>query len=307
MLDNRIRFRHLQGFLAVAQHRRVGRAADALSITQPALSKTLRELEVTLGSQLFRRDKKGMRLTRSGEVFLQHAAASVASLRHGVESIRIAASNGDHGVVAGALPNVASGLMPLVVGRFKGRSPQCIVRVLTGENASLLSLLRLGELDFVVGRLAQPEHMVGLMFEHLYLEPLVFVVRPKHRLLKARRFKPSMVCDYPCLLPPSGTIIRDELDRFLIAEGMPRPKNVVETLSIAFGRGYTSNSDAVWFVPRGVAEPELASRTLVELPIAGMRGPVGITTKEGANLSAPGAAMVAVLRAVVQELHGCRE
>jgi LysR family pca operon transcriptional activator len=306
MLDNRIRFRHLQGFLAVAHHRRVRSAADALSITQPALSKTLRELEATLGSQLFRRDKKGMLLTRSGEVFLQHAAASVAALRHGVDSIRTA-SSGDQGVVAGALPNVASGLMPLVVARFKQRAPHCMVRVLTGENASLLSLLRLGELDFVVGRLAQPEHMVGLMFEHLYWELLVFVVRPKHPLLKVRRFKPSMACDYPWLLPPSGTIIRDELDRFLIAEGMPRPKNVVETLSIAFGRGYTSSSDAVWFVPRGVAEPELASRTLVELPIAGMRGPVGITTKEASSLPAPGAAMLEILRNTVQELHGPKE
>jgi LysR family pca operon transcriptional activator len=138
MPDNRTRFRHLQGFLAVAQHRRVRMAADALSITQPALSKTLRELEVTLGAQLFQRDKKGMILTRSGEVFLQHAAESVASLRRGVDSIRMAVSKGGYGVVAGALPNVATELMPLVVSRFKQHAPETIVRVLTGENAILL-------------------------------------------------------------------------------------------------------------------------------------------------------------------------
>jgi LysR family pca operon transcriptional activator len=174
---------------------------------------------------------------------------------------------------------------------------------LTGENATLLHLLRLGELDFVVGRLAQPEHMVGLRFEHLYSEPLVFVVQPKHPLLKVRRLKPSMICEHPCLFPLSGTIIRDELDRFLVAQAVPRPRNIVETLSIAFGRSYARRTDAVWFTPRGVAEPELSSRTLVELPIAGMQGPVGITTKEAAILSAASGAMIEGVREVTQRLH----
>jgi len=215
----------------------------------------------------------------------------------------MAAAKGGYGVAAGALPNVATQLMPLVVRYFKQHAPEAMVRVVTGENATLLHLLRLGELDFVVGRLAQPEHMVGLAFEHIYSEPLVFVVRAKHPLLKARRFKASMIGDYPCLFPQNGTVIRDELDRSLIAEGMPRPKNIVETLSIAFGRSYTSSSDAVWFIPRGVAEAELASRTLVELPMAGMQGPVGITTKEASSLSAAGSTMIGVVREVAQALH----
>jgi LysR family transcriptional regulator, pca operon transcriptional activator len=244
-----------------------------------------------------------MVLARSGEVFLQHAAASVASLRQGVDNVRMTASKGGKGVVAGALANVATRLMPLAVDRLKRRAPDTVVRVLTGENATLLHVLRLGELDFVVGRLAQPEHMVGLRFEHLYSEPLIFVVRPKHPLLKVRRLKPSMICEHPCIFPLSGTIIRDELDRFLVAQAVPRPKNLVETLSIAFGRSYTSRTDAVWFTPRGVAEPVLSSQTLVELPIAGMQGPVGITTKEATSLSAGRVAMIEGVREVAQRLH----
>jgi LysR family pca operon transcriptional activator len=112
-----------------------------------------------------------------------------------------------------------------------------------------------------------------------------------------------MISEYPCLFPQNGTIIRDELDRFLIAEGVQRPKNIVESLSIAFGRSYTRKSDAVWFIPRGVAEAELASRTLVELPIAGMKGPVGITTKDATGLSEVGSVMIGVVREVAQALH----
>jgi len=59
----------------------------------------------------------------------------------------------------------------------------------------------------------------------------------------------------------------------------------------------------VWFIPRGVAEAELASRTLVELPMAGMQGPVGITTKEASSLSAAGSTMIGVVREVAQALH----
>lgn len=304
MLDNRIRFRHLQSFLAIAQHRSVRVAADALSITQPALSKSLRELEEALGARLFDRDKKGMLLTRPGELFLQHAAASVASLRHGVGSVRIATTTGGLAVAIGVLPNAAARVMPLAVDRFKRDAPETTVRIVTSENATLLDLLRLGELDFVLGRLAQPEHMVGLTFEQLYSESLVFVVRPTHPLTRARRFKLSMIGEYPCLLPHHGTIIRDELDRFLIAKGVPRPKNIVETMSIAFGRTYTRESEAVWFTPRGVVEEELAGGSLVELPAGAMQGPVGITAKEDVTPTSATLLMLEAVRNVADALRG---
>lgn len=302
MIDNRIRLRHLQCFLAIAQHRSVGRAAEAISITQPALSKTLHELEGELGVRLFERTAAGMLLTRFGEVFVRHAVESVSSLRRGVESIRFARDNSSMEVSIGALPTVTAAVMPHAVRRFKQDFADITVRVVNGEHAPLLDLLRGGELDFVVGRLAQPENMIGLSFEELYVEPLMIVVRHSHPLAKYRRFKLPMVADYPCVLPYRGTTIRHEIDRYLLARGVPKLNDVVETGSPTFGHTYTRERNAVWFVAAGIVSAELRRRTLVELPVDTrlMQGSIGITTKVEGGRTSSAEAMIDAVRHAAQ-------
>lgn len=304
MTDIRFRFRHLQCFLTIAQLRSVGAAADALSITQPALSKTLRELEESLGAKLFTRDKKGMLLTPAGQTFLQHAAASVASMREGVQSVRRSQVAVGLEVRIGALPNVASSLIPKAVERFKRSSATTIVRVLTGDNARLLDQLRIGELELVVGRLAQPEYMVGLAFEHLFSEPLSAVVRRNHPLTRARKFRLAMIRDYPCVMPYHGTIIRQEFDRFLLAQSLEQPANLIETTSVEFGRAYTQQSDAVWFVPRGFMNTPGARATLTELPLdsSALEGPVGITVRSDGRRVAAANLMIDAIQHVAREV-----
>ncbi|MGA8049287.1 MAG: LysR family transcriptional regulator, partial [Burkholderiales bacterium] len=94
MLDGRIKLRHLQCFLAVAEQHSIQRAAERLAITQPAVSKTLRELEEILGVPLFRRGRKGAVPTAAAEVFLRHARASVSALQQGVDSLAQARRRG---------------------------------------------------------------------------------------------------------------------------------------------------------------------------------------------------------------------
>lgn len=305
MTDIRIRFRHLQCFLTIAQLRSVGAAADALAITQPSLSKTLRELEESLDVKLFVRDKKGMLLTRAGEQFLQHAAASVASIREGIDSVRQSQAASGPEFRIGLLPNVAASVAPEAVRRFKHQFAPTVVRIVTGDNARLLDHLRVGELELVVGRLAQPEYMVGLSFEHLFSEPLTAAVRRGHPLAKAKRFKLSMIAEFPCVLPYHGTIIRHEIDRFLIAHGVTQPADLVETTSADFGLAYVQRTDAIWFLPRGYMTSPAAQAFLVELPIdtRALEGPVGITVRADGKRTAAAQGMIDVLRRVAAERH----
>src|SRR5471032_2192886 len=87
LTSGRIKFRHLQCFLAVTQFGSVQRAADSLSITQPAVSKTIGELESILGVRLFERGRRGAAPTRDGRLFAPHAAACVGALREGVDEL----------------------------------------------------------------------------------------------------------------------------------------------------------------------------------------------------------------------------
>jgi len=87
MLNARIKLRHLQAFLAVARQRSFARAAERLAITQPGISKTIRELEETLGTSLFERTPKGVALNQAGLTLLRHAGPAIRALEEGIGAI----------------------------------------------------------------------------------------------------------------------------------------------------------------------------------------------------------------------------
>lgn len=305
MLDIRIRFRHLRSFLTIAQLKSVGRAAETLAVTQPALSKTLRELEQALGVRLFERGPKGMELTRYGHMFLQRAAASLTSLQQGVDEVRAAQGGGIVDLAIGVMPNMAPRVMPLAVRRFRETVPAASVHILGGGNTRLLEQLRLGEIDMVVGRLAQPERMIDLDFETLYSECLTLVVRRDHPLAAQKRVTAKMLGAWPLILPDVETIIGHEVNRYLIGHGVVPQAGHVETIVMDFGRGYVRATDAVWFVPRGVVEMDIEDGMLAEIALdrSELEGPVGITTRPGAPPRSAAAMMIEAVRQVCREMN----
>lgn len=273
-------------------------AATTLSISQPAVSKTLRELEATLEVRLFDRIGRGIQLTRFGEVFQRYAGASVTALRQGVDSIAQTRAEGGSTISVGALPTVSSGILPNAVRQFKQDATGTIVRVITGENEALRSLLRVGELDLVVGRLSAPERMAGLSFEHLYSDHIGFFVRPGHPLLTTRPFDLVAIADFTVLMPTRNAVIRPVVEQFLLTNGMPTPPDHLETVSPVFGRSYTRNSDAVWIISSGVVAEDVADGLLMALPVDTSEtfGPVGLTTPADTPLSLPALMLVQSIR-----------
>jgi LysR family pca operon transcriptional activator len=303
-IDARIRFRHLRCFLEVARQRSVVKAAEVLAISQPAVSKTLRELETTLEVELFDRSRRGVRLTQYGETFLRHAGASVSALRRGVDSIAHARGTGELAITVGVLPTVAARIMPASVKRYKDTGTGTTVRLVTGPNTLLLSRLHVGELDLVVGRLAEAELMAGLSFEHLYSEHVSVFVRPGHPLASARPFELQRIAEFSVILPTEESIIRPVVDRFLMANGIGLLPDRIETVSLAFAQPYLQMSDAVWIISSGVVAREVQDGTLVELDVdtRDMHGPVGLTTRADAT-PAPGVeAFMGIVRALAREM-----
>lgn len=299
VLDRRIKFRHLHCFMEVARNQSVMRAADSLAISQPAVSKTLRELEETLGVRLFDRSKKGVVITNFGTLFMRYAGASLTALQEGVDSMAQARMKGETTISVGVLPSVAARVIPKAAQLFKSGGAETTVCLTTGGNGVLLGQLRVGELDLVVGRLAEPELMTGLSFTHLYSETVSFIVRKDHPLTKQTPVDISRITDYTVLLPDKGSIIRAGVERFLIAQGIGTIQNRIETVSMGFGRSYTRQTDAVWIISHGVAAMDVAEGSLVELPIdtTDTKGPVGLTMRTDA---APSPALLLFTNAVEQ-------
>jgi LysR family pca operon transcriptional activator len=281
LLNPGIKFRHLTCFLEVARQGHVGRAAEKLAITQPAVSKSLKELELLVGARLFDRSRKGVRLSPVGETFMHYASTSVVALQQGLESVAEGWLRGETEIRLGALPTVAARLMPEAVRRFKAEHQGFTVRLTSGPNRYLLERLRARDLDLVVGRLAATEAMTGLAFEQLYAEEVAILVRPGHPLLRRRPLALRLIRDFPVLLPTVEDIIRPLVDRLLLAHGVGPLPDRIETVSAAFGRIYAATSDAVWIISRGVAALDIAAGRLVALPVdtTGTAGPVGFTTR----------------------------
>lgn len=297
MSGSRIKFRHLQTFAEVARQQSVVKAADSLNISQPAVTKTIRELEESLGVDLFERDGRGIRITRHGEVFLRHAVASLTALRQGIDSVSTDQLDNVPPVRVGALPTVSTRIMPKAMNLFLEEQTRSRIKIVTGENAVLLEQLRLGELDLVVGRLAAPEKMTGFSFEHLYSEQVLFVVRAGHPLLQGGSIFASLG-EYPVLMPTRGSIIRPFVERFLIANGVGPITTQVETVSDSFGRAFVRSSDAVWIISSGVVAGDIEDGVLQALPIdtTETKGPVGLTLRTDAVASMPMSILMQAIR-----------
>ncbi|WP_349616167.1 pca operon transcription factor PcaQ [Azotobacter salinestris] len=305
LVDNRIKFRHLVSFLEVARQRSFAKAADALAVSQPAMSKTLKELEEILESRLFERSKSGVSLTPAGITFLRYAGPCVQALRDGVNTLR---GDGQAGGVVrvGVLSTVESQVVPEVVLRLHRNHPALVVSVATGLSSYLLAQLRVGELDLVVGRMTDSPEIRGLTFEHLYSESMALVVRPGHPLLGADLSDLSLLGDYPLILPLAGTTIRQYAESFFVQCGIPLPAQRLETLSPVLSRRYVLSSDGLWLAPLDAVRLDLQAGELVELAL-GVReagGSIGFCWNSALALPLAAQWFCDELRQVAKELSG---
>lgn len=293
-----IKLRHLSTFLEVARTINVGKAATLLNVSQPAVTRTIRELEEAVGVALLEKEGRGIRLTSAGEEFRRHAGASIAALRQGVDAVRLGEARLAAPLRVGALPTVSARIMPRAVQQFLAQSQGGRLKIVTGENAVLLDQLTGGELDLVVGRLAAPERMLGLTFEHLYSEQVMFVVRPGHPLLALDPFDLSQLSRFTVLMPTQASIIRPFVDRFLIAHGLPDAGARIESVSDSFGRAFVRDSEAVWIISEGVIANDIAAGHLAALPVdtSETRGAVGLTMRADAERSLPLVMLINAIR-----------
>lgn len=286
LFSQRIRLRHLHTFVAVAQQGTLGRAAETLNLSQPALSKTLNELEQLTGTRLFERGRLGAQLTLVGEQFLTHAVKVLDALNSAGQALNRKEGLNNDIVRIGALPTAALGILPTVIGQFHKQQKDITLQVATMNNTMLLAGLKSGEIDIGIGRMSDPELMSGLHYELLFLESLKLVVRPGHPLLQ-ETVTLSRVMEWPVVVSPKGTVPRQNAEALLQSQGCKMPAGCIETLSASLSRQLTVDFDYVWFVPSGAVKDDLRRGVLTALPIAtqGAGETIGILTRVDATLT----------------------
>ena len=244
--------RQLRYFVAVAEERHFGRAAERLHISQPPLSQQIRRLEGELGASLLRRTTRRVDLTAGGEVFLARAREILSAVDGAAEDARRAA-NGEVGRLAiGFTGSATYEMLPALAGALRDALPG-IVLDLRGEMltpAQVAGLLD-GRLD--LGVLRPPVRERELEIEILRREPLVAVLPEGHRLATADVVPLEQLRDEPFVTYPSHfrSVVHDAVDETCRAHGF-RPRVALEASETATLVSFVAAGIGVSLVPDSV-------------------------------------------------------
>jgi len=174
--------RRLQIFISLAESHHMPTVANALGITQPAVSASIADLESSIGATLFQRTPKGMLLTEAGVLLLFRAKRVLAELRHVAADIAALKGSMQGRVVVGALPLSRTSILPRAIAAVVAAHPTLRISTIEGPFDNLAARLRAGDLDFILGALRPPEYAKDLHVEPLLEDEMSVIVRRGHPL-----------------------------------------------------------------------------------------------------------------------------
>jgi len=302
----RLKTRQLLLLVALDEEGNIHRAADALSMSQPAASKLLRELEEMLDAPLFERMPRGMRPTLYGEVMIRHARAVVGSLDQAREEV-LALKSGQLGRVAvGTITSPAVSLLPAAIAQVKQHHPGLSVSVEIDSSNVLLESLAQDKLDLVIGRLSAEHDKLHLRYEPLAEEQALAVARPGHPLLAEQSLTLADVVDASWVVPPAQSVLRHRFELMFQRQSLAPPSNVVESAELLFVTSLLSQSDMLAVLAAEVAHYYAAHGLLSILPLDMPlhMDDFGIITRTGQLLSPASTQVVRALKQVAGELNG---
>jgi len=305
VLRSNIKLRHLQLLVALDQFRHLGRTAEFLSVSQPAVSKMLTEVESMLDLTLFERSTRGTVPTSSGQAIVRFARSVLAEYERTRDEIAAVASGAAGRTRVGAMVVAMPVLLAGAVKLLKQRSAQATVLVEEGDLTHLLPKLRLGELDLFVGRLEPGYAAPDLVTEALFNEPMMVVVRRGHAL--ARRKNPGWadLAAMPCVLPPPWASLRVKIEQTFFRHGLNPPVDIVETSSFLVLSTFVQQREAAGFLARSVAlhfqKEGLFDVLPIEVPIE--LPAIGLITVRGRRLTPSSEQLMDCLRLVAEDVQ----
>ena len=182
----RMELRHLRYFVAVAEAENVSRAALKLHVSQPGISRQIKDLEGEIGFPLFERSAKSVRLTAAGKVFLTEAREVLLHAEAAVKKAKEVAKGGSGEIHVGYAPSLTVQILPPTLRKFQEQFPRVRVALHDLSTEEMLAQLQNGRLQ--VALLVQPTRAMlrGLKFESLARYPMCVAIAPGHPLAKAK-------------------------------------------------------------------------------------------------------------------------
>ncbi len=307
-IARKFRLRHVELVAELYDSRSILKASRRLSLTQPTLTKALRDVEATLGVPLFTRTNRGLAPTPYGEIFARHAKIVLAQLRHAAEELENLRAGYSGKVTVGTLLAAAASILPDAIALLKKERPGVAISVMVGTYDILVPSLLVGDLDMVLGRMPEQGRSRALLYEDFYTEPICLVVRRGHPLTRKRRLTLRELANESWLLPLPETALRHQVERAFLEGNAPLPRNVIESVSILTNRVLLRKSDCVGVMPYHVARDDVEHGLLAILPVKlrSIDSPVGAILRAPGNLPPAASALLECLRIVARDVPAPR-
>jgi DNA-binding transcriptional LysR family regulator len=191
--------RHLRYFVAVAEAENVSRAALKLHVSQPGVSRQIRDLEEEIGIQLLERSAKSVRLTAAGAVFLAEVRAVLGRVSEAVDKARAAAGGETGEIHIGYAPSLTVRLLPPALRKFQEQFPNVHASLHDLSTEEMLTQLREGKLQVALTVRPTAKLLRGFRFEELARYAMRVAVSPKHALAQARTLSLAQIASEPLI------------------------------------------------------------------------------------------------------------
>ncbi|GAB2782494.1 LysR family transcriptional regulator [Halomonas shantousis] len=301
-LRARLKLRHLQLFLALDEQRNLHRAAECLSMSQPAASKLLGDLESQLGMALFDRHPRGVTPNWYGEIMVRHARSILSELHHTGDELN-ALREGNTGTVAvGTVMAPAVTLLSSAIERVHREHPGLKVRVDVNVSKMLIPRLMEGEYDFAITRIPEGFPAERFVFEEIGEEEICFVCREGHPLADLPSLDLEAMVAYPWSLQPPGALMRQRVDNLFLHHGMNPPRQIVDTPDILVSLALVDKSDSLTVTTRQVAELLCSPPRFRILPFTEKLSvqPYGLVSLREQRLSPGAGVLMSTLRDIIR-------
>jgi DNA-binding transcriptional LysR family regulator len=289
--------RDLAYFEVIADLGHMGRAADKLGRTQPALTKCIQRLEEAVGADLFERTGRGITLTRVGEVLLLRARRMRAAMEECLREVSDFAVGSAGHVRIGCGATMGEYLLPQVCRALIDDSPGVTIEVHIAMSGVLRTALRDGTLDFAIGPIL-PSDAEEFAHEAFGIDEVVVVAARGHALCS----KPLSIDDLVAskwVLPARTVAMRQWLDKVFEAHGLPQPVVQIETNSITTLPKLIADTALLSFTSTRNLRPGRLGEQLerLEIDTTTMKRPLGLVSRREGYLSPAAQRVVALLRA----------
>jgi DNA-binding transcriptional LysR family regulator len=297
--------RDIEYFSVVAEHGNLGRAAETLGLSQPALSKSLRRLETAMKAKLVQRTFKGVELTGAGVMLFEQVRRLRLSLDDVTRSVTELGQGRAGHLRIGVGPAVAMDLVPRACAALLRDAPGVTFQVTVGDNNTSTSAVRHGLLDFAIATI-WTSHYSDLAVEQISEEDFCLYVAKNHPLARKKHVALADLAPYSWAITGNKMVTHSRVNQVFMDANLPAPNITIHTNFLPLKHRLVASSNLIGYTARHVIKQVMPRSRFVELPVKELTWvrQIGVYYRKEAYLSPTARRFIDILKFTAKAMAG---